>query len=150
MTGIFIMDEKKRITPHKGGRSQSFPGTRITPEAAKKLKALMERRNLSLGDWVEEKINEDYGYYLSQQEITILSKKAAEISAAPEVVTIDGKPWLNLGSGLLADAAIQMISVQFPAIECQRNGVDEWLVYEPVLAQDYYATLRLIMIFKVL
>ena len=90
-----------------------------------------------------------YNQFLNQQEVTILSKKAAEVSTNPEVVTIDGLPWLNLGSGLLADAAIQMIGAQFPAIQKRRNGVDEWIVHEPELAKDYYATLRLIMIFKV-
>jgi hypothetical protein len=91
-----------------------------------------------------------YNQFLNQQEVTVLSKKAAEVATNPEVVTIDGLPWLNLGSGLLADAAIQMIGAQFPAIQKRRNGADEWIVYEPELAKDYYATLRLIMIFKIM
>ena len=116
------------------------------------VKQLTELENAGYGNWtqiIRIALDAYYNHYLSQQEITILSKKAAEVPASPEVVSIDGLPWLNLGSGLLADAAIQMIGAQFPAIQKRRNGADEWIVYEPELAKDYYATLRLIMIFKV-
>ena len=118
----------------------------------KQIQQLSELEQAGYGNWthiIRLALEAFYDRYLSRQEITILSKKAAEIPASPEVVSIDGKPWLNLGSGLLADAAAQMISVQFPAIET-RQSAGEWFVYEPVLAQDYYTSLRVIIIFKVM
>lgn len=119
---------------------------------AQQSKQLAELEQAGYGNWtqiIRLALDAYYNHYLSQQEITILSKKAAEVPANPEVVEIDGVPWLNLGSGLLADAAIQMIAVQFPTIQKQQTSTDEWLVYEPELAKDCYATLRLIMIFKI-
>src|SRR6476620_8807394 len=57
-------------------------------------------------------------------EITLASRKVAEQSAHPEITELDGKLWLNLGSGLLADGAAAMLKQQFPLdIETRQNAI---------------------------
>lgn len=82
-------------------------------------------------------------------QITLAHRKVAEQSAHPELSELDGKIWLNLGSGLLADGAAAMLKQQFPGdIETRQNAVDEWLIYHKQAAQDAYALFRAIIMFK--
>lgn len=48
------------ITPHKGGRTAPLFLT-ITPDALTKLKAIVASRKVSRSDYLQEKIDEDYG-----------------------------------------------------------------------------------------
>lgn len=99
---------------------------------------------------VTEAINALYYHKVEQaNEITLASRKVAEQSLSPEITELDGKLWLNLGSGLLADGAAVMLKQQFPAdIETRQNGVDEWLIYHKSASQDAYAMVKAIIMFR--
>lgn len=64
---------KRTITPHKGNRNRSFPGTRCTQETLDQIAAIIERRNLgndgkryTVADWIEEKAREDAAVLAAQ------------------------------------------------------------------------------------
>ena len=60
---------------------------------------------------VTEAVN--YLYYHkveSANEITIASRKIADSPLLPEIIDRDGELWLNLGSGILAEAAAAMLT----------------------------------------
>lgn len=99
---------------------------------------------------VTEAVNMLYYHKVEQaNEITIASRKVAEQPAHPELTTLDGKLWLNLGSGLLADGAAAMLKQQFPNdVETRQNAVEEWLIYHRQASQDAYATMRAIIMFR--
>ena len=57
-----------KITPHKGNRNKSFPGTRITQQTKSLIDAIIAKRNESHGDgdkrytvadWIEQMARED-------------------------------------------------------------------------------------------
>ena len=57
---------ERTVTPHKGGRTKSFPGTRISQENLDRLAEIVESRNatregkrFTVADWIEEKILEE-------------------------------------------------------------------------------------------
>ena len=50
---------KNVITPHKGGRSEVWPGFRITPEDKERLAATLAARGLSFADWVAEQLQQE-------------------------------------------------------------------------------------------
>lgn len=84
-------------------------------------------------------------------QITLASRKAAEMSAHPELTQLDGKLWLNLGSGLLAESAAAMLAQQFPSdVEVRQTAIEEWLIHHKQAAQDGYALFRAIIMFKFL
>ena len=49
---------KNVITPHKGWRSEVWPGFRITPEDKERLAAMLAARGVSFADWVAERVAE--------------------------------------------------------------------------------------------
>lgn len=94
----------------------------------------------------------NYLYYHkieSANTVTLASRKVAEAATMPEISEIDGKLWLNLGSGLLADGAAQMLLAQFgDDVDAQQNAVEEWLIYHKRAADDAYALFRAIIMFR--
>lgn len=85
----------------------------------------------------------------SANTVTLASRKVAEAAAMPEITELDDKLWLNLGSGLLAEAAAQMLQAQFPDdIETRQNALEEWLIYHKRAADDAYALFRAIIMFR--
>lgn len=99
---------------------------------------------------VTEAVNLLYYHKVEQaSEITLASRKVAERELSPEIVDIDGELWLNLGSGLLAEAAAAMLVQQFPDdVRTQTNGMDEQLIWHRTASQDAYAMLRVIAMFR--
>jgi hypothetical protein len=57
---------KRQITPHKGNRTKSLPGTRITEETAAQITAIREYHKemtgerFMLADWIAEKVAEEF------------------------------------------------------------------------------------------
>ena len=51
---------KKSITPHKGGRTASFPRTRLTPAIRAKLDTILALLEQSAADWVSVIIEREY------------------------------------------------------------------------------------------
>lgn len=94
----------------------------------------------------------NYLYYHkieSANTVTLASRKLAEAAAMPELSQIDGKLWLNLGSGLLAEGAAQMLVAQFgDDVETRQNAVEEWLIWHRRAADDAYALFRCIIMFR--
>lgn len=81
--------------------------------------------------------------------VSLASRKVASAPAMPELIELDGKLWLNLGSGLLAEGAAQMLQAQFPDdVEIRQNVVEEWLIYHRRAADDAYALFRAIVMFR--
>lgn len=99
---------------------------------------------------VTEAINLLYYHRVEQaNEITLAHRKIAETPANPDLHERDGKLWLNLGLGVLADGAAAMLAEQFPGeIETERTPAGEWLFYHPQASQDAYALMRVIIMFK--
>jgi hypothetical protein len=99
---------------------------------------------------VTEAVN--YLYYHkveSANAVTLASRKIADRELSPEIVDIDGELWLNLGSGLLAEAAAAMLLQQFPGeVRTQANGMDEQMVWHRTASQDAYAMLKVIVMFR--
>lgn len=91
----------------------------------------------------------DYHRVESANEISLASRKVAEQPVSPEIVEIDGELWLNLGSGLLAEAAATILVAQFPAdARAQQNGMEEWLIWHRNASQDAYNAFRCIIMFR--
>lgn len=81
--------------------------------------------------------------------VSLASRKVAEAPTSPEITEIDGKLWLNLGSGLLAEGAAQMLETQFPNdVRVRQNAIEEWLIYHKRAADDAYALFRAIIMFR--
>jgi len=99
---------------------------------------------------IVEAIN--YLYYHkveSANAVTLASRKVADRELSPEIVDINGELWLNLGSGLLAEAAAGMLAAQFPdEIRTQVNGMDEQLIWHRTASQDAYQMLKVIVMFR--
>jgi hypothetical protein len=54
---------KRKITPHKGGRTKRLPNILITPETAAQIAAIQKHRGIARfgwGDWIAEKIAEEF------------------------------------------------------------------------------------------
>ena len=85
----------------------------------------------------------------SANMVSLASRKVAEAPAAPEITELDGKLWLNLGSGLLAEGAAKMLQAQFLGdVEVRQNAIEEWLIYHNSAANDAYALFRAIIMFR--
>lgn len=99
---------------------------------------------------VTEAVNSLYYHRVeSANEISLASRKVAEQPVSPEIVEIDGELWLNLGSGLLAEAAAAMLVAQFPDdARAQQNAIDEWLIWHRAAGQDAYNAFRCIIMFR--
>jgi hypothetical protein len=99
---------------------------------------------------VTEAINNLYYHRVeSANEISLASRKVAEQPVSPEIVEIDGELWLNLGSGLLAEAAAAMLVAQSPSdARAQQNGMEEWLIWHRVASQDAYNAFKCIIMFR--
>lgn len=99
---------------------------------------------------VTEAVNSLYYHRVeSANEISLASRKVAEQPVSPEIVDITGELWLNLGSGLLAEAAAGMLVAQFPdEIRTQVNGMDEQLIWHRTASQDAYQMLKVIVMFR--
>ena len=99
---------------------------------------------------ITEAVN--YLYYHkveSANAVTLASRKVADRELSPEIIDIGGEVWLNLGSGLLAEAAAAMLLQQFPdEIRTQTNGLDEQMIWHKTASQDAYALLRVIIMFR--
>ena len=94
----------------------------------------------------------NYMYYHkieSANAVTLASRKVAEAATTPEITEIDGKLWLNLGSGMLAEGAAAMLAAQCPGdVETRQNALDEWLIWHRSAADDAYAMMRAIVMFR--
>lgn len=94
----------------------------------------------------------NYLYYHkveSANTVTLASRKIAEAAAMPELSEIDGKLWLNLGSGLLAEGAAQMLAAQFgDDVAVRQNAIEEWLIWHRRASDDAYALFRAIIMFR--
>lgn len=80
-------------------------------------------------------------------EITVLSRKVLDRRIEPEIIGVNGRAWVNLGAGLLAELAAEIITQQYPDAETQTYNMDEILLYLPAAAPTYEA-LRLIIMVK--
>ncbi len=94
----------------------------------------------------------NYLYYHrveSANAVTLASRKVADREMSPEIVDIGGELWLNLGSGLLAEAAAAMLLQQFPGdVRTQQNGLEEQMIWHRTASQDAYNMLRVIVMFR--
>jgi len=99
---------------------------------------------------VTEAVNSLYYHRVeSANEISLASRKIAEQPVSPEIVEIDGELWLNLGSGLLAEAAAAMLVAQSPSdARAQQNAVEEWLIWHRMASQDAYNAFKCIIMFR--
>jgi len=83
-------------------------------------------------------------------EVTVLSRKVLDRRIYPEIVEIDGRGWLNLGAGLLAELAAEIITKQYPDAEVMTYAFDEVLVHHlPAAAATNYESLRIVIMVKV-
>lgn len=123
---------------------------RLRPIARQQLDTLEAAGYGSQVDIVHLALDAYFHQYQQQHAVTVVSRQVAESSAEqmPEIVEIDGKPWLNLGSGLLAEFSAQMLQAQIAGTEVQRNGLDEVLVYNGEAAADNYASIKVIIMWK--
>ena len=81
----------------------------------------------------------------SGETITVVSRKAFERRLEPEKVLIGDRVFVNLGAGLLAELAAEMVLGQYPEAEVVRNGLDEVLLHHPGAAATGYEQMRLIV-----
>lgn len=83
-------------------------------------------------------------------EIAMISRLALDRRIHPEILQFagDDRAWLNLGAGLLAELAAEMITNQYPDAETRLYGGDELLLYIPAAAPSYGA-LRIIIMVKI-
>jgi len=131
---------------HKNNLSASIPQTALT-----QLNELISEAHYNTKtDALAAAINALYYHKVeSANTVTLASRKLAEANAMPELSEHDGKLWLNLGGGLLAEAAAQMLVAQFPdEVEVRSNALDEQLIYHGRASQDAYALLRAIIMFR--
>ena len=75
----------------------------------------------------------------------MVSRKAIDRKVEPEKVQIGERVYVNLGAGLLAELAAEMILGQYPAAEVLRNGLDEVLLWHEGAAATSYEQMRLIV-----
>ncbi len=78
----------------------------------------------------------------------MISRKALDRRIDPEILNIEGRAWVNLGAGLLAELAAEIITNQYPDAMTMPYGMDEVLLYLPAAAPSYEA-LRLIIMVKI-
>lgn len=99
---------------------------------------------------VVEAVN--YLYYHkveSANEITIASRKVADSPLLPEIIERDGVLWLNLGSGVLAEAAAGIMAQQYGNdAKIEQDAVGDWLIWHRTASQDAYALLKIIIMFR--
>ena len=99
---------------------------------------------------VTEAVNALYYHKVeSANEITIASRKVADSPLLPEIIDRAGELWLNLGSGLMAEAAATMLAQQFGNdVKAEQDAVGDWLIWHRTASQDAYALLRIIIMFR--
>ncbi len=97
---------------------------------------------------IDDALSAYYHHHQQQQAVTVVSKKVFEAHGRPEIVESDGKAWLNLGSGLLAEHSAAMLAAQIAGTEIRRNALEEVLVYNHEVAMDNYASIRCIIMWK--
>ncbi len=54
------MKPKRKITPHKGGKTERFPEVRLTPEELAMLNAILEYTGVTVATWLTSTIADDY------------------------------------------------------------------------------------------
>lgn len=121
---------------------------RLRPAAIQQLRDLESAGYGSQVDIIHLALDAYYHAYLQRQAVTVVSKKIAESHHQPEIIEIDGRPWLNLGSGLLAEQSAQMLQAQIAGTEIRRNGLDEVLVHNVEAAADGYQSIKVIIMWK--
>ena len=77
--------------------------------------------------------------------VTVVSRKALERRLEPEKMQIGDLVYVNLGAGLLAELAAEMVLGQYPEAAVVRNGLDEVLLHHPGAAAAGYEQMRLIV-----
>lgn len=50
---------KRQIRPHKGGRTESMPGSRVSAETLAAVRAVCAELDLTVGDWIEAHAHAD-------------------------------------------------------------------------------------------
>jgi len=85
------------------------------------------------------------GEQAGSDTVTVVSRQAFERQIEPELVQIGERVYVNLGAGLLAELAAEMILGQYPAAEVVRNGLDEVLLWHEAAAASAYEQMRLIV-----
>lgn len=123
---------------------------RLRPVARQQLDDLEAAGHGSQVDIVHLALDAYYHNYIQRNAVTVVSRKVAESSAdeAPEIIEIDGKPWLNLGSGMLAEFSAKMLQAQIAGTEIRRNGLDEVLIHNAEAAADNYQSIKVIIMWK--
>jgi hypothetical protein len=79
------------------------------------------------------------------ETVTVVSRKALERQLEPEKVQIGDWVYVNLGAGLLAELAAEMVLGQYPEAAVVRNGLDEVLLHRPGAAATGYEQMQLIV-----
>ena len=79
--------------------------------------------------------------------VTVVSRKALERQLEPEKTMIDDRVYVNLGSGLLAELAAEMVLDQYPGADLARNERDEVLLWHAGAEAAYYEEMRISIIF---
>lgn len=99
---------------------------------------------------IVEGVNSLYYHRVEQaNEITIASRKAAERPVSPEVIERNGKLWLNLGSGLLAESAAVILAQQFgDDARTEQHAMGDWMIWHREAERDAYALFKCIIMFR--
>lgn len=124
---------------------------RLPDRTLKQLKELVSNEYFTTEtSAVVEAINYIYYHKVeSANEVTIASRKIADSPLLPEIIDRDGVLWLNLGSGILAEAAAAMLTQQFGNdAKSEQNSVGDWLIWHRTASQDAYALLKCIIMFR--
>ena len=77
--------------------------------------------------------------------VTVVSRKAFERRLDPEKVQIGDRVYVNLGAGLLAELAAEMVLGKYPEAEVVRNGLDEVFLWHEGAAATGYEQMHLIV-----
>ena len=77
--------------------------------------------------------------------MTVVSRKAFERRLDPEKVQIGDRVYVNLGAGLLAELAAEMVLGKYPEAEVVRNGLDEVFLWHEGAAATGYEQMHLIV-----
>ena len=77
--------------------------------------------------------------------VTVVSRKAFERRLDPEKVQIGDRVYVNLGAGLLAELAAEMVLGQYPEAAVVRNGLDEVMLWHEGAAATGYEQMHLIV-----
>lgn len=100
---------------------------------------------------IAEAVNYLYYHKVEQaNEVTIASRKVADSPLMPKIIDRNGELWLNLGSGILAEAAAAIIKQQFGNdAQSEQDGAGDWLIWHRTASQDAYALFKCIIMFRI-